>query len=129
VDSGGSRRFETRIDGDAIIFEEIGQLHRGFLFWNGSRAQTVTTSLSRSGSNGSAASLPSAFLSKISTRHGRFERGFWTSRGPPRKQFPVVEILLRKADGKLAAEPFDPERESGVVTVARGSVPKTKSPR
>jgi exodeoxyribonuclease VII small subunit len=23
-----------------------------------------------------------------------------------------VEILLRKADGKLAAEPFDPERES-----------------
>lgn len=24
-----------------------------------------------------------------------------------------VEILLRKADGKLAAEPFDPEKENG----------------
>jgi hypothetical protein len=23
-----------------------------------------------------------------------------------------VEILLKKADGKLAAEPFDPERDS-----------------
>jgi len=23
-----------------------------------------------------------------------------------------VEILLKKADGKLAAEPFDPEREA-----------------
>jgi len=30
-----------------------------------------------------------------------------------------VEILLKKADGKLAAEPFDPERGERIVTSSR----------
>jgi len=40
----------------------------------------------------------------------------WHSRANARSQLEEaegrVEILLKKADGKLAAEPFDPERET-----------------
>src|SRR6202035_1152954 len=67
------------VDGEAVFFKEGGKFHGG----GGGSCWAVCNrhdSLSRSGSKGSAASFPSAFLRRISTRPSASSSCFWHSR-------------------------------------------------
>src|SRR5277367_2842121 len=77
---GGKKLFEMRVYGEAIFFEEVGELCGGSGHGSGGGGAFGGGHCSDSGSKGSAASLPSAFLSRISTRPSASSSCFWHSR-------------------------------------------------
>src|ERR1700732_19199 len=76
---GWEQFFEVSVDCDAVFLKESGKFHGG---WSGSDWAVGNRHdwLSGSGSKGSAASLPSAFLRRISTRPSASSSCFWHSR-------------------------------------------------
>src|ERR1700730_787703 len=76
---GRQQTIERGVHSQTIFLKEGGQFHRGGGLFRGAMHYRHD-SLSRSGSNGSAVSFPSAFLRRISTRPSASSSCLWHSR-------------------------------------------------